>query len=702
MFPDQISFISGNKGENLYPTKYTFFLSQSFDPIIQKIRTIALNTFVIIMKKPKFTIGSKIFGGFISLIVVFTINAAVSIFTINSSNTLINENVEVIDPSVKAIDEFVLLVTESKMLITNWVYLQNNEEDKEALKDLHSFRYPELKGKLSGLLPLWQDSVQRIIIDSVFTGFEELIDIEKDIMSQLVSFENYEDAMIKWQATEAIESEVLPRTNDLKEQLYKISSLKSAEADRAQESIIASSDNLRNIIMVLGMIIIVIGLLGAFVLTRSITKPINYLKELIQRLGKGELPQEEEVDQKKKQRVNNDEVGDMAHAVDDLVKGLRDTSKFAEQIGEGNYQASFSPLSEHDVLGNSLINMRDNLQKVAEDDKKRNWTTEGSAKFGEILRQNNHNVGDLSNIILSHIIKYVKANQGGMFIVQDADGAEPYMTLEACFAWDRQKYIEQKIYKGEGLVGQAWQEKDTIFLTDVPDDYISITSGLGDANPTSILIVPLLVNEEVYGAIEIASFQTFKDYEIEFLQKIAESIASTISSAKVNSRTQKLLEESTQMTEQMRAQEEEMRQNMEELQATQEELNRKQKSMMDRESRIKAVLDTASASFISITENGELDFFNKNTQKMFGYSEEQLSGLNVSAFFKEVNAGEIVDYLKKYLYTEKQHTLVNKAGLEFNAEIKLEDCNLNGQVYFIARIVEMQSQAKKTAQVKEV
>ncbi|WPP53626.1 GAF domain-containing protein [Catalinimonas niigatensis] len=653
------------------------------------------------MKKPKFTIGSKIFGGFISLIVVFAINAAVSIFTMNNSNTLINENIQVIDPSVKAIDEFILLVTESKMLITNWVYLQNNQEDKEALKDLHSFRYPELKDKMTALLPLWQDSTQRLTVDSVFLGFEELISIEKDIMSQLVSFENYEDAMIKWQATEAIESEVLPRTNELKAQLYAISVLKREEADLAQTTIIAASDNLRNITLILCTITIVIGMLGAYLLTRSITRPINHLKELIQRLGKGELPQEEEGDEKKKQKVNNDEVGDMAHAVDDLVNGLRDTSEFAEQIGEGNYQASFSPLSEHDVLGNSLINMRDNLQKVAEDDKKRNWTTEGTAKFGEILRQNNHNVGELSNIILSHIIKYVKANQGGMFIVQDADGSAPYMTLEACFAWDRQKYVEQKIYKGEGLVGQAWQEKDTIFLTDVPNDYISITSGLGDANPTSILIVPLLVNEEVYGAIEIASFQIFKDYEIEFLQKIAESIASTISSAKVNSRTQKLLEESTQMTEQMRAQEEEMRQNMEELQATQEELNRKQKSMMDRESRIKAVLDTASASFISINANGELDFFNKNTQKIFGYSEEQLSGINVSAFFKNVKAGEIVDYLKKHLHTESQHSLVNKAGLEFDAEIKLEDCNLNGQTYFIARIIEIQTHSKKAALKKE-
>ena len=653
------------------------------------------------MKKPKFTIGSKIFGGFITLIMVFTINAAVSIITINNNNKIINENTRVIDPSVKAIDEFILLVTESKMLITNWVYLQNNNDDKEALKDLHGFRYPELKDKISNLLPLWQDSLQTQSVDSLMIGFEELIAIEKDIMSQLVSFEDYEDAMIKWQATEAIESEVLPRTQQLQERLYELSAVKIKEADQAQVSIITASEQLSSIIMILGIITICTGLLGAFWLTRNITRPINFLKLIIQKLGKGELPErdEQESDQ---QKFNRDEVGDMANVVDELVDGLRDTSEFAEHIGRGNYQASFAPLSEHDVLGNALLNMRDNLKKVAEEDKKRNWATEGSARFGEILRQNNSNVSDLSHVILSHLIKYVTANQGGLYIIQDTDGAEPYMTLEACFAWDRKKYVEQKIYRGEGLVGQSWQEKDTIFITDIPQDYIAITSGLGDANPTSILIVPLLVNEEVYGAIEIASFHVFKDYEIEFLKKIAESIASTISAAKINSRTQKLLEESTQMTEQMRSQEEEMRQNMEELQATQEELSRKQKSMMERESRIKAVLDTALAAFISIDATGHLDFFNKNTQQLFGYAEDQLSNAHVSKLFKNVSETETIDYLKKYLNTEQKHLMLNRQGQEFEAEIKLAEYNLDGKCYYIARIIDLKSYASKASLEEQI
>jgi PAS domain S-box-containing protein len=193
--------------------------------------------------------------------------------------------------------------------------------------------------------------------------------------------------------------------------------------------------------------------------------------------------------------------------------------------------------------------------------------------------------------------------------------------MKSCYAWDKKKFLNHKIYKGEGLAGQAWQEGDIVYLTEVPQNYIRIASGLGDANPSSVLIVPLKVNDQIFGVVEIASFSEIQDFEKEFVQKIAETIASTISTVKINARTQRLLEESQEMTEQMRAQEEEMRQNMEELQATQEEM---QRSQAETDSTLSAI--HGSQSVAEYSTEGSLMKVNANFLDLFGYSQDEVVG----------------------------------------------------------------------------
>ena len=138
---------------------------------------------------------------------------------------------------------------------------------------------------------------------------------------------------------------------------------------------------------------------------------IRAIKDVVVKLGKGVLPES------KDRRFSNDEIGEMAEAVDNLVEGLKDTSYFAENIGNGKYDTDYDPLSEEDVLGNALIDMRANLKRVAEEDKKRNWTTEGLAMFGDILRRNNDNIGKLSDEIISNLVKYTKSNMTNTFSI---------------------------------------------------------------------------------------------------------------------------------------------------------------------------------------------------------------------------------------------------------------------------------------------
>ena len=565
----------------------------------------------------RLTIGNKILLGFSTLMILYIVNVAIIFFTRTTIQEVVTHSSETIRPSQDAINDFILLVTRSKMLATNWVYLQSNEEDKQSLRNLRQYEYPALAEQVRGLMPKWESDSQRMLMDSVFMKFDVMLQVQEEgIMSQLVSFDNYEDPVTKLLAEDVVANQVIPQSNDIIEILNRIAVTQNSVTAESDAALIRSVRRLGNVTWILAGVFIGLGMLSAFLLMRSITVPVNFLKNIVVKLGRGELVEE------KRKNFSNDEIGEMAVAMDNLVSGLKETTSFAENIGKGNYKSGFKPLSEHDVLGNALLNMRDNLSKVAEDDKQRNWATEGMAKFGEILRTNNNDLVKLADEIISSLVKYLKANQGSIYIIDDTDAeSEMTMSMKACYAWDKKKFLNHQIHRGEGLAGQAWQEGDTVYLTEVPDNYIRIVSGLGDANPTSVLIVPLKVNDDIFGVVEIAGFNVFQDFEVEFIEKVAESIASTISSVKVNARTQHLLEESQEMTEQMRAQEEEMRQNMEELQATQEEM---QRSQAETESTMLAI--NASMAVADYDTDGKITKVNSHYLDMMGYNQEEVVG----------------------------------------------------------------------------
>lgn len=569
------------------------------------------------MKGIRFTIRRKIIWGFLVLIIIFSGLATYSVYTSFKGNVIIRQSQEVINPITEAVDDFILLVTRSKMLITNWVYLQTNDEDKNALKAIHDHEYLEVKNRILQLSDGMENGVQSANLDTAFIKFEELLEIENGIMLELNSFEAYEDPIKKFMAEDGIESEILPRSAQLIENLEKINEDLLAEKSLTDAGLMANFKQLINVTSILGVILLIVGLILAFSISRAITKPINYLRAVIDRLGKGDLVNIEVAN------VSNDEIGDMATSLSSMAEGFGEITVFAENIGDGKYDSEFKPLSDSDMLGNALLEMRSNLKKVAEEDKKRNWSTSGLAKFGDILRSYNDNFEKLADEIISNLVKYIEANQGALFIIESNNQGsdDEYMELAACYAWDKKKFLDKKIYKGEGLSGQAWIEGDVIYLTEVPNDYVSITSGLGEANPRSVLIVPLKLNDEIHGVIEMASFKEYDEYEVEFVERIAENIASTISSVKVNERTQKLLEESTMMTEQMRAQEEEMRQNMEELQATQEKIQRDQ---LDRESREKIIL--SGTVLFELNKSFVVHSANEICKDIFKYAPSELEG----------------------------------------------------------------------------
>lgn len=231
----------------------------------------------------------------------------------------------------------------------------------------------------------------------------------------------------------------------------------------------------------------------------------------------------------------------------------------------------------------------DEVNASRKEEEKRTWTATGLSEISDILRENDAEI-NIFDKVLSKLIRYTNSNQGGIYLLED-----DLLILTSSYAYNHKKIIEQQISVENGLLGQATKEKDAIYLKEVPDSYVTITSGLGESTPRNILIIPLILNEAVEGVMEFASFNLYEDHQIAFLKRVGENIASYIFNYKSNEKTRQLLEQSQEHSEQMRAQEEEMRQNLEELSATQEQMARKEQEYLKK---IKDLEDQALKSKI--------------------------------------------------------------------------------------------------------
>ena len=266
------------------------------------------------------------------------------------------------------------------------------------------------------------------------------------------------------------------------------------------------------------------------------------------------------------------------------------------------------------ILKESVHNLQHRLIEIKKEEEQNNWINIGLAQFVDILRTDGESIEQLGRKIISSLAKYTNSNQAGLFIL-DKNG--DYLNQVAFYAYDRDKFTEEQIPKGFGLLWQCLFEKKPIHIKEIPEQYIKVSSGLGDSNPKSLLMTPLLLEGETFGVIELASFNNFDDYVIDFIQKLAESIAATIASARTSEHTQKLLDESKIKTQELSTQEEEMRQNMEEMQSTQEEMIRIQKKMALKDYNMKALLDSSSDTFFAIDFDYKILVVNKTLQESF-------------------------------------------------------------------------------------
>lgn len=353
-----------------------------------------------------------------------------------------------------------------------------------------------------------------------------------------------------------------------------INRLKEIEAEQ-------SSTLLKSVMIVTAILLVLLAVL--VVLSKNVIKPFASVKKLIERITSGEymldkyLPDPSKIPQEWYSIVNS---------VRSLAKSLKNTSDFATQLKDKNLEAEYDASITNNPIGSTLVTLRNDMIETSEKEQQRfneerqnQWATEGHSIFSDILRNNISDIHNLCDAVMDKLVPYINVTQGGIFIrttMPDNKDVECF-ELYAVFAFGHQRFHKRILALDEGIIGACAMEKHTIIINDVPDNYTEIGSGLGQAKPKALMFVPLIYNDYLYGVMEFAAFVKFEQYQIQFVERISENIASTIANAKINEQTTLLLQQSRQQSKLMEEREDQLKNEIESLNslviATQTELN---------------------------------------------------------------------------------------------------------------------------------
>lgn len=312
---------------------------------------------------------------------------------------------------------------------------------------------------------------------------------------------------------------------------------------------------------------------------------------------------------------------------------VTEIAKVLERIDD-KAMTNVSDLNIDVNLGNSILNLQKKLVSLKQEESEHIWTVNGIERINEI-RNDNSDIEAYAFKIVAQLVKYLGANQGAFYVVE-GEGHQQHLLQLSTYAYSRRKYTQDKVRIdfGTGLIGQCVLDKEIIFLTEIPQDYIKITSGLGEALPRCIVIAPLVSRDIVFGVIELAFFQKIEQHKLDFIKRASESIAFELSGIKTQKQTRMMLEQS---------QEAELRKNLEEMRATQFEMQRKEEelslqlistknamTMAEVERRKnEAILEGCMDAVISFNELGIVEHFNKAAEEIFGYSRAAIIGTSV-------------------------------------------------------------------------
>jgi HAMP domain-containing protein/CheY-like chemotaxis protein/signal transduction histidine kinase len=362
-----------------------------------------------------------------------------------------------------------------------------------------------------------------------------------------------------------------------------------------------------------------------------------------------------------------------------LTTQVRAIAEVSTAVTKGDLTRSITVEAQGEVaalkdnINEMILNLKDTTQKNMEQD----WLKTNLARFTRML-QGQRDMTTVAQMVLSELAPLVDAQQG-VFYVNESPNGQPVMKLLGGYAYKKRKNLANEFHAGEGLVGQCTVERERILVTNVPNNYVHVSSGLGEAPPNNIVVLPVLFEGEAKAVIELSTFKTFSDTHLAFLDQLTESIGIVLNTIAANTRTEDLLQQSQSLAGELQSQQDELKKTNEQLEQQAESLRESEELLKSQQEELQQTNEELQEKAALLArQKAEVEAKNREVEEARWEMEEKAEQLALTSKYKS----EFLANMSHELRTPLNSMLILSRQLAEN-----NDENLTGkQVQFAETI----------------
>ncbi|MDX6576711.1 MAG: hypothetical protein QOE96_2664 [Blastocatellia bacterium] len=353
-----------------------------------------------------------------------------------------------------------------------------------------------------------------------------------------------------------------------------------------------------------------------------------------------------------------------------LTNQVRAIAEVSTAVTKGDLTRSITVEAQGEVaalkdnINEMILNLKDTTQKNTEQD----WLKTNLARFTRML-QGQRDMKTVAQMVLSELAPLVNAQQG-VFYVNQSDNGQPVMKLLGGYAYSKRKNLANEFHAGEGLVGQCTLERERILVTNVPNNYVHVSSGLGEAAPNNIVVLPVLFEGEAKAVIELSTFHTFSDTHLTFLDQLTESIGIVLNTIEANTRTEDLLQQSQSLAAELQSQQDELKKTNEQLEQQAESLRESEELLKSQQEELQQTNEELQdKAALLARQKAEVEAKNREVEEARWEMEEKAEQLALTSKYKS----EFVANMSHELRTPLNSMLILSRQLAENGEDNLTD-----------------------------